>query len=84
MSGMARNGALARCRVGLGVGEGLLRNPTNRRQGKRPALWAAYVVGWIGEFDHLAHEGCWRFLQIVQAFQRSERRRSESLQGAGP
>ena len=57
-------------------------NPTNGRQGKRPAVGAAHVVGKIEEFVNVTNTRCWRFLQIAERFQSSERRRSEFAQGA--
>jgi len=59
-------------------------NTTTCRQGKRPAFSAAYVVGKIDEFTNVTSTRCWRFLQIVQAFQGFERRRLELLSGATP
>ena len=53
------------------------------RQGKRPALGPAHVVGKIEEFANVANTPCWRFRQIVQGFQASERRRLGSAWGAG-
>ena len=61
--------------AGLRVGQGLERNTTNGRQGKRPASGAAYVVGCIGYFTHWTTTACWRSEQFFQGFQRSERRR---------
>ena len=68
---------------GLRVAEGRHRNPTHGRQGKRPALWAAHVVGRIEEFANITSTRCWRFLQIVQEFQRSERHRPGFGRGSG-
>lgn len=65
-------------------GAGERRRPTHGRQGKRPALGPAHVVGWIGEFADPADTPCWRFHQIVQGFQASDRRRLGSPRGAGP
>jgi len=59
-------------------------NSTNGRQGKRPAVGAAHVVGRIEEFTNVANTRCWRFRQIVQAFQGFERHRSELPGGAAP
>ena len=69
---------------GLRGSECRRRKPTNGRQGKRPAFGAAHVVGKIEEFTNGTTTPCWRFLQIVQRFQSSERRRSDLLQGATP
>ena len=68
----------------LGVRNGQHRNPTHGRQGKRPASGSAYVVGEIGEFANVIDLSCWRFLQIVQRFQASERRRLNLPQGLAP
>jgi hypothetical protein len=68
----------------LRVVEGRHRNPTNGRQGKRPAFGATYVVVKIEEFTNAINTRCWRFLQIVQAFQGLQRRRSELSGGAAP
>ena len=65
-------------------GAGERRRPTHGRQGKRPAFGAAHVVGKIEEFANFTNIRCWRFHQIVQGFQSSERRRSDLLQGATP
>jgi hypothetical protein len=69
-------------RTRLGVGAGERRRPTHGRQGKRPALGAAHVVGKIEEFTTTTNTGCWRFLRIVQAFQSFDRRRPELLMAA--
>jgi hypothetical protein len=44
----------------------------------------AHVVGKIEEFTNVTNTGCWRFRQIVERFQSSERRRSELPGGAAP
>lgn len=54
------------------------------RQGKRPALGSAYVVGKIEEFTNATNTRCWRSLQIVQAFQGFERRRPELSWATAP
>ena len=77
MSPLGDDHALEGCGGGLRVVEGRHRNPTHGRQGKRPALGAAHVVGKIEEFANAANTLCWRFLQIVQEFQCSERHRPE-------
>ena len=69
---------------GLRGAEHRRRQPTNGRQGKRPARGPAHVVGKIEEFANVANTRCWRFPQIVQGFQASERRRHKSSQDAGP
>ncbi|AGK59769.1 hypothetical protein HYPDE_40503 [Hyphomicrobium denitrificans 1NES1] len=66
------------------VGAGERRRPTHGRQGKRPALGAAYVVGKIEEFTDTRDTRCWRFLQIVQTFQGFARRRLELSRVAAP
>jgi hypothetical protein len=55
--------------AGLRVERRQRRNPTNGRQGKRLAVGAAHVVGKIEEFTNVTTTPCWRFRQIVQAFQ---------------
>ena len=54
------------------------------RQDKSAASGRAHVVGWIGDFRHLATRTCWRFRQKHQDFQRAERhlcdRRAHSQQ----
>lgn len=84
MSPLRDDHALEGCGGGLRVVEGRHRNPTNGRQGKRPALGAAHVVGKIDEFANAANILCWRFLQIVQEFQCSERHRPESPADVAP
>jgi hypothetical protein len=65
---------------GLRGAEHRRRQPTNGRQGKRPAFGAAYVVGWIEQFAHTLEASCWRFHRFVQRNQSSNRRRAaESL-----
>ena len=66
------------CGGRLRVVEGRPRNPTHGRQGKRPDRGPAHVVGKIEEFANAANTPCWRFHQIVQGFQASERRRYRS------
>jgi hypothetical protein len=58
-------------------------SPTIGRQGKRPAFGAAHVVGKTKEFAHVTNIPCWRFRQIVERFQPSDRRRSRFDQGTG-
>ena len=84
MSPIALQRVAEGCGGGLRVVDSRHRDPTNRRQGKRPAFGAAYVVGKIEEFTNAANTRCWRFLQIVQAFQGFERRRSELPPGPTP
>lgn len=78
MSAIAGHRAVEGCGGGLCVRDSQHRNPTNGRQGKRPAFGAAHVVGKIEEFANTANTRCWRFLEIVQEFQCSERHRPES------
>ena len=65
--------------VGFGIGligrQGAERNTTNGRQGKRLALRAAQVVGWIEYFEHPITTPCWRSKHFPQGFQSSDRRR---------
>ncbi len=84
MTGFEADRTLAGRGGGLRVAEGLHRNPTNGRQGKRPGYGAAHVVGKIEEFTNVTNTRCWRFLQIVQRFQSSERRRFDLRQGVMP
>ena len=82
MSRVRSHRGVAGKRTLLGVGAGGRRRPTHGRQGKRPALGAAHVVGKIEKFTNATNTRCWRFLQIVQAFQSFGRRRSELLRAA--
>ncbi len=61
--------------TGLGGRQGAGRNTTIGRQGKRLALWAAQVVGWIRDFEHSITAPCWRSRHFREGFQRSDRRR---------
>ena len=83
MSAIGGRRAVEGCGGGLGVRDSQHRNPTHGRQGKRPALGPAHVVGKIEEFANVANTPCWRFHQIVQRFQASERRRHRLPQDAG-
>jgi hypothetical protein len=74
---------VARYSARLSAGEGVQRVPTNGRQGKRPAFGAAHVVGKTEEFAYVTNTPCWRFRQIVERFQSSDRRRSRMDQGRG-
>ena len=59
--------------TGLGVRQGEQGNTTNGRQGKRLALRAAQVVGWIEEFKRPITAPCWRSRHFLQGFQRFDR-----------
>ena len=83
MSPLGDDHALEGCGGGLRVVEGRHRNPTHGRQGKRPALSAAHVVGKIEEFVNAANTRCWRFPQIAQECQCSERHRPGFGRGSG-
>ena len=83
MSPLGDDHALEGCGGGLRVVEGRQGNPTHGRQGKRPARGPAYVVGKIEEFVNAANTRCWRFLQIAQEFQCSERHHLEFGRGSG-
>ena len=83
MSPLGDDHALEGCGGGLRVVEGRHTNPTHGRQGKRPALGSAYMVGNIEEFVNAADTCCWRFLQIAQEFQCSERHRLKFGRGSG-
>jgi hypothetical protein len=82
MTSLARHHAVEGFGAGLKLARKQLRNPTNGRQGKRPAFGAAHVVGKIEEFVNITNTSCWRFLQIAERFQSSARRRSGFAQGA--
>ena len=84
MSPIALQRVAEGCGGGLRVVDSRHRDPTNRRQGKRPAFGAAYVVGKIEEFTDTRDTHCWRFLQIVQTFQRFARRRLKLSRVAAP
>jgi hypothetical protein len=75
MTGIRFHRRVAGFGTALGVREGVDRNATNGRQGKRLALWAAQVVGWIRDFAHSITAPCWRSRHLLQGFQRAERRR---------
>ena len=83
MSPLGDDHALEGCGGGLRVVEERNRNPTHGRQGKRPALGAAHVVGKIEEFVNITSTRCWRFVQIAERFQSSARRRPGFGQGSG-
>ena len=74
MSEIGLHRGLAGLGVGLSVGQGAQGNTTNGRQGKRLALRAAQVVGWIEEFEHSTTLPCWRSRNFRQGFQYPERR----------
>ena len=63
---------------GLCVRDRAHRNPTNGRQGKRPAFGAAYVVGKIDDFANTTDTPCWRSRQFFQRNQSAQRRLSAS------
>jgi hypothetical protein len=75
MSAIGGHHAVEGCGGGLCVRDSQHRNPTNGRQGKRPAFCAAYVVGLIEEFVHVSTAPCWRLLQFSQRIQCSKRHR---------
>lgn len=60
------------------------RNPTNGRQGKRPAFGAAHVVDTIEDFANVTDTPCWRFLRFSQRNQSIKRRRYSSHRDFGP
>lgn len=68
---------------GLRGAEHRRRQPTNGRQGKRPAFGAAYVVGWIEQFTASIEAACWRFHRFIQRIQASERRRATEYEDFG-
>jgi hypothetical protein len=75
MTGIGLHRGAAGSGTGLGVRQGLQGNTTNGRQGKRLALRAAQVVGWIRDFDHSITAPCWRLKHFPQGFQSFDRRR---------
>jgi hypothetical protein len=84
MSAIGGHHAVEGCGGGLCVRDSQHRNPTNGRQGKRPAFGAAYVVGKIDDFADTTDTPCWRFLHFSQRIQYSKRRRSDSGRGFSP
>ncbi len=84
MSEIGLHRGLAGLGVGLSVGLGVQGNTTNGRQGKRLALRAAQVVGWIRHFEHSITAPCWRSKHFLQAFQRADRRRRSFLPASRP
>ena len=84
MSAIGDHRAVEGCGGGLCVRDSQHRSPTHGRQGKRPALGVAHVVGKIEEFSNVPDTRCWRSLQIVQEFQCSERHRPESSADVAP
>jgi hypothetical protein len=73
-------GFVARSAVGLSRWGGA----DHGRQGKRPAFGAAHVVGNIEEFVNANDTRCWRFSEIAEGNQYSERHRPETHCGFGP
>ena len=69
---------------GLRVSEGRPIDPTDGRQGKRPAFGPADVVGRIAEFAGANGAPCWRFFQFAERNQSSQRRRSIRRRGFSP
>jgi Transglycosylase SLT domain len=82
MTSLARHHAVEGFGEGWRVARRQPRDQTNGRQGKRPAVGAAHVVGKIEEFTNVTNIHCRRFLQIAERFQSSERRRSGFAQSA--
>jgi hypothetical protein len=70
--------------TGLRVRQEVLGNTTNGRQGKRLALRAAQVVGWIRDFEHSTILPCWRSKHFRQGFQCFDRRRCPSQPASRP
>jgi hypothetical protein len=75
MKGIGLHREVAGSGTGVGVGQWVQGNTTNGRQGKRLALRAAQVVGWIRDFEHLITAPCWRSKHFREGFQRFDRRR---------
>jgi len=84
MSAIGGQRAVEGCGGGLCVRDSQHRNPTNGRQGKRPASGAAYVVGKIEVFTVLIDTPCWRFPHFHQPIQWFKRRRSDSGRHSTP
>ena len=84
MSEIGLHRGLAGLGVGLSVGQEAQGNTTNGRQGKRLALRAAQVVGWVRSFAHSGSAPCWRSIYFLQAFQRADRRRCPILPAQRP
>ena len=78
MSAIGEHRAVVGCGGSLCVRDSQHRNPTNGRQGKRPAFGAAYVVGEIEEFANTTDTPCWRSRRFSQRNQSIKRRRSAS------
>jgi hypothetical protein len=60
------------------------RNPTNGRQGKRPAFGAAYVVETIEDYANTTGTPCWRSLRFFQRNQSPQRHRCTTYRDFGP
>jgi hypothetical protein len=75
MTGIGLHHGVAGFGTGLGVRQGVLGTTTKGRQGKRLALRAAQVVGWVKEFKHSITAPCWRLMHFPQGIQRFDRRR---------
>jgi hypothetical protein len=69
MTRLARHHAVEGFGVGLKVSRSQPTNPTNGRQGKRPAIGAAHVVGKVEEFANVANTRCHTFLAKHQRYQ---------------
>ena len=55
-----------------------------RRQGKRPAVGPAYVVGCVGGFGQGSNGQCWRSQHFLMRNQSCERHRSVAQGGFVP
>jgi hypothetical protein len=84
MNAVGGHRAVEGCGGGLCVRDSRHRNPTNGRQGKKPAFGAAYVVGPIEQFGDTGDMPCWPCARFVKANQRTERRRAASRPGFPP
>jgi hypothetical protein len=61
---------------GVATGE---QGKTDRgRQGKRPAVGPAYVVGCVRGFGHVGDAHCWRSQHFLKGNQSRERRRPKA------
>jgi hypothetical protein len=75
MSDIGLHRGVAGSGTGLRVRQWVKGNTTNGRQGKRLALRATQVVGWIRDFKHPITAPCWRSKHFGEGIQRFERRR---------
>jgi hypothetical protein len=84
MSAIGGHHAVEGCGGGLCVRDSQHRNPTNGRQGKRPAFGTAYVVGKIAEFVNITDTPCWRSSHFSEQNQSSKRHRYDACRRSSP